>query len=95
MRDGGHEYAKEQVRHRREGEISIVLADETTSAKVALYSNTGREAVARFRRVSVTASNAFVPWNGKKWVRSNLQKCARSNPVRHLVRLFPARALLQ
>ena len=28
MRDGGHEYAKEKLRHRREGEISIVLADE-------------------------------------------------------------------
>ena len=44
MGDGGHEYAKKQVRHRHEGKISIGLADETTSAKVALYSNTGREA---------------------------------------------------
>ena len=44
MRDSWHEYANEQVRHRREGEISIGLADETTSSKVALYSNTGREA---------------------------------------------------
>ena len=35
LRDSWHEFAKEQVRHRREGEISIGLADETTSAKVA------------------------------------------------------------
>ena len=42
MRDSLHELAKEQVRHRREGEISIGLADETTSAKVAHLFQRGR-----------------------------------------------------
>jgi hypothetical protein len=45
MSRGWHEYAKEQVRHRREGEISIGLADETTSAKVApLFQHGPRQA---------------------------------------------------